>query len=210
MAMMKTKIPTQLMVGLGILLVGGGIIGGEIFLVNWYPKHKAAVESETLAPASYKNDDLGFEMQVAAGLDHKVDTFAGGVRIYAPTFWSVGPSITITSQPNPDQSAEFTPQDLAKWETDGTLHNIPSYHFEHTQINNRDAVMIWQYKNRTMVLTARIISPAHLVEAICTPGNADQALYMRACDESVRTAKIWGPPSPPPPSPGIQEIGPNK
>jgi uncharacterized membrane-anchored protein YitT (DUF2179 family) len=42
-------IPTQLIVGLGILLIGGGIVGGEYFLVKWYPKHKEAVIKETLA-----------------------------------------------------------------------------------------------------------------------------------------------------------------
>ena len=208
MATMKKNIPTQLMVGLGILLVGGGIIGGEFFLVKWYPKHKAAVESETLAPASYKNDDLGFEMQVAAGIDEKVEPFSGGVRIFSPRFWSTGPSLTITSQPNPDQSPELSPQDLAKWETDGVLQGLYRYHFDHTRINDRDAVLIWQYKNREMLLTARVISPDHIVEANCTPGSADEDLYMSACDESVRTIKVAGPPSPPPPTPGVMEIGP--
>ncbi len=55
---MKKHIPTQLIVGLGILLIGGGLVGGEYLLVKWYPKHKAAVIKETLAPTSYKNDDL--------------------------------------------------------------------------------------------------------------------------------------------------------
>jgi hypothetical protein len=209
MATMKKQIPTQLIVGLGILLIGGGIVGGEYFLVKWYPAHKEAVKKETLVPTSYKNDGLGFEMQVAAGIDEKVEIFSGGVRIFSPRFWSVGPSITITSQPNPDQSVEFTPQDLAKWETEGVLHELYRYHFEHTRINDRDAVLIWQYKNRAMLLTARIISPDRIVEANCTPGNADEDLYMQACDESVRTIKVAGPPSPPPPVPGVEEIGPN-
>ena len=162
-----------------------------------------------MAPTSYKNDGLGFEMQVAAGINEKVEPFSGGVRIFSPRFWSTGPSITITSQPNPDQSAEFTPQDLAMWETDGAQHDLPRYHFEHTRINDRDAVLIWQYKNRAMLLTARVISPDHIVEANCTPGSADEDLYMQACDESVRTIKVAGPPSPPPPTPGVEEIAPN-
>ena len=206
---MKKHIPTQLIVGLGILLVGGGIVGGEYFLVKWFPRHKEAVQKETLAPTSYKNDGLGFEMLVAAGINEKVEPFSGGVRIFSPRFWSKGPFITITSQPNPDQSAEFTPQDLAKWETDGALQGIPRYHFEHTRINDRDAVLIWQYRTRAMLLTARVLSPDHLVEAVCTPGNADEDLYMQACDESVRTIKVAGPPSPPPPTPGVEEIAPN-
>jgi hypothetical protein len=205
---MKKQLPTQLIVGLGILLIGGGIVGGEYFLVKWYPRHKEAVKRETLVLTDYKNDDLGFEIQVAAGINGKAEPFPGGVRIFSPRFGSIGPSITITSQPNPDQSFEFTPLDLAKWETDGVLHELPRYHFEHTRINDRDAVLIWQYKDRAMLLTTRVISSEHLVEANCTPGNADEDLYMQACDESVRTMKVAGPPSPPPTTPGVEEIGP--
>jgi len=194
------NIPTQLIVGLGILLVGGAVVGGEYLLVKGYPAHKEAVKKRTLAPVSYKNADLGIELQVAAGIDEKVAPFAGGVRISASRFWSIGPSLTITSQPNPDQSSEFTPQDLARWETEGALQELPRYHFEHTRIHDRDAVLIWQYKNRSMLLTARVIAPAHLVEANCTPGSADEDLYMQACDETVRTIKIAGAPSPPPAS----------
>ncbi|MFZ0960491.1 MAG: hypothetical protein WAO35_06260 [Terriglobia bacterium] len=206
---MKKRIPTQLIVGLGILLVGGGIVGGEFLFVKRYPAHKETVEKETLAPISYQNDGLGIEMQVAAGIDQKVESFSGGIRIFSPRFWSVGPSLTITSQPNPDQSAEFTPLDLARWQTDGDTHELPRYHFDHTRINDRDAVLIWQYKGRAMLLTARIISPERVVEANCTPGNAEEDLYMQACDESVRTIKIMGAPSPPSPTPGLMETAPN-
>ena len=206
---MKKNIPTQLIVGLGILLIGGGIVGGEYFLVKWYPSHKAAVIKETLRPISYKNDDLGIEMQVAAGINEKVEPFAGGVRISSPGFLSTGPSITITSQPNLDQSGEFTPQELAIWETDGVQHHLWRYHYEQTRINDRDAVLIWQYKNGAMLLTARIISPDHIVEANCTPGRADEDLYMQACEDSVKTIKVAGPPSPQPPPLGGMEIVPN-
>jgi hypothetical protein len=135
-------------------------------------------------------------MQVAAGINQKVESFPGGVRITAPKFLTAGPSLIITSQPNPDQKAEFTPQELAIWETDGVQHNLWRYDFQHTRINNRDAVLIWQYKNRAMLLTARVISPAHLVEANCTPGSAEESLYLQACEESLRTIKVAGPPSP--------------
>jgi hypothetical protein len=201
------QLPTQLIVGLGILLVGGGIVGGEYFLVKWYPKHKEAVKKETLAPTSYKNDDLGFELQVAAGINEKAETFAGGVRIFSPRFLTEGPTLTITSQPNPDKATEFTPQELAIWETDGVQHNIWRYDFQHTRINDRDAVLIWQYKNHAMLLTARVISPDHIVEANCTPASADEALYLQACEESVQTIKVAGPPSPQPaPEGGIEEL----
>ena len=184
------------MVGLGILLIGGGIVGGEYLFVKWYPKHKEAVKSVTLAPISYKNDDLGFELQVAAGIDEKAEAFSGGVQIFSPRFMTAGPFLTITSQPNPDKTGEFTPQELAIWETDGVQHNLWRYDFQHTRINDRDAVLIWQYKNHAMQLTARVISPDHIVEAICTPGSADEVLYLQACEESERTLKVAGPPSP--------------
>ena len=44
-----------------------------------------------------------------------------------------------------------------------------------------------------MLLTARIISPDRIVEANCTPGSADENLYLQACEESVRTIKVAGP-----------------
>jgi hypothetical protein len=199
-------LPTQLIVGLSILLIGAGFVGGEFFFVKWYPKHKEAVKKETLTPTSYKNDDLGFSLQVAAGINEKNETFSGGVRIFSPRFLTSGPSLTITSQPNPDQATEFTPQELAIWETDGVQHNLWRYEFEHTRINDRDAVLIWQYKNHAMLLTARVLSPDHIIEADCTPGSADEVLYMQACDESVRTMVVAGPPSPAPPPEGGLEV----
>ena len=206
---MKKRVPTQLIVGLGILLVGGGVVGGEYLLVKWYPGHKEAVRKATLTLTPYRNDGLGVEMQVAAGIDEKVEPFSGGVRIFSPRFLSKGPSLTITSQPNPDQRTEFTPQELAIWETDGVQHHLWRYEFEQARINDRDAVLIWQYKNQAMLLTARIISPDRIIEANCTTGSADESLYMQACDESVRTMKVAGPPSPPPTIPGGMEVVPN-
>jgi hypothetical protein len=206
---MMKQLPTQLIVGLGILLIGGGIVGGEFFLVKWYPGHKEAVKEKTLKLTPFKNEGLGVEMQVAAGINEKVETFSGGVRTFSPRFWSTGPSITITSQPNPDQRGEFTPQELAIWETDGVQHNIWRYQFERTRINDRDAVLIWQYKNHAMLLTARIISPERIVEANCALGDTDEVLYMQACNDSVGTIKVAGPPSPESPPEGGLEIVPN-
>lgn len=195
------------MVGLGILLIGAGIVGGEYVLVTWYPVHKENVRKATLAVTSYKNDDLGFELQVAAGINKKVETFTGGVHIFAPKFWAAGPSLKITSRPNPDKSSEFTPQDLAIWEADGVQHHLWRYDFQQTQINGRNAVLIWQYKDRAMQITARIIAPDHIVEADCTPGSEDEALFLTACEESLRTIKVAGAPSAEPePAGGKEEI----
>ena len=107
------------------------------------------------------------------------------------------------------KGGEFTPQELAIWETDGVQHKLERYQYEQTRINGRDAVLIWQYKNYAMLLTTRIISPDRIVEANCTPGNADEGLYTQACDESVRTMKVAGPPSPQTPPEGGMEILPS-
>jgi hypothetical protein len=204
---MKKEVPTQLLVGLAIVLVGGGALGGEYFLVKWLPKHRERVREETLELLPYQNAALGVEMQVAAGLYGKVEDFPGGVRITRPKFWSIPPALTLTSQPNPDATSEFSPEVLAKWQTEGVYQEIPRYHFERTKINNRDAVLIWQYANRAMLLTARVISPQRIVEAACTPGREDEDLYMQACDESVRTMKVAGPEPLPPLQPILELTG---
>jgi hypothetical protein len=201
---------TQLWVALLIVLGGGGALGGEFFLVKWYPRHQQRVAEEVLTLLPYRNDDLGVEMQVAAGIYGKIESFPGGVKIYRPKFWSVGPSLTITSQPNPDNAAEFSPQILAKWESQGAIEEIPRYHFERTKVNNRDAVLISQFKGRAMLLTAHVISPERVVEADCTPGLADEDLYLQACQHSVETMKVAGPAPPMAQPPELIDIRPKR
>ena len=205
---MKKETTIQLIVGLVIVLGGASFLGIEYFLVKWYPRHQLRVVENTLKQLPYRNAALGIEMQVAAGLYAKVADFPSGVRIERPKFWSVGPSLTITSQPNPDQTAEFSPEVLAKWQTRGTLEEIPRYQFDHRRINGRDAVLIWQFKGRSMLLTLRAISPERIIEANCTPGAADEMLFMRACEDSLRSLKILGAQSPTTPSTGIIELAP--
>ena len=124
---MKKETSPQLIVGLVIVLGGATFLGIEYFLVKWYPRHQQRVVEATLKQLPYRSATLGIEMQVATGLYGTVEDFPGGVRIQRPSFWSVGPSLTITSQPNPDQTAEFSPEVLAKWQTRGTLEEIPQY-----------------------------------------------------------------------------------
>lgn len=141
-------------------------------------------------------------MQVAAGIFGKVEKFAGGVNISRDRFWGEGPSLTITSQPNVDHAEEFSPQILAIWETDGVLKNIPRYRFDHTKLAERDAVIIQQYKDHALRLTAHVISPDRIVVADCSTGSGDQALLLEACDESLRSIKVAGPP------PALQDVTP--
>jgi hypothetical protein len=203
---MKKEIPMQLSVGLGIVILGGLLVGGEYLLVKWWPRHKQHVAEETLKLLPYRNDALGVTMQVAAGIYGKVDTFPDGAKIYRPKFWSVGPSLTLTTQPNPDKASEFTPQLLAQWETRGTYEEIPRYTFDRTNIQGRDAVLIWFYRDRAMWVTAHIISPDRIVEADCTTGHSDETLYVQACEESLRTIQVAGPPPPAPKPPGVLEL----
>jgi hypothetical protein len=199
---------TQLWLLLLIVMGGAGALGGEYFLVKWYPRHQQKVADEVLTLLPYRNDNLGVEMQVAAGIYGRVEGFPGGVKIYRPKFWSIGPSLTITSQPNPDNAAEFSPQILAKWESLGAIEEIPRYHFERTKINSRDAVLVSQFRERAMLLTAHVISPERVVEADCTPGLADEDLYVQACQRSVATIRVAGPEPPPPKPPELIDVGP--
>jgi hypothetical protein len=199
---------TQLWLLLVIVLGGAGALGAEYLLVKWYPRHQQRVADEVLTLLPYRNDSLGVQMQVAAGIYGKVEGFPGGVKIYRPKFWSVGPSLTITSQPNPDNAAEFSPQILAKWESQGAIEEIPRYHFERIKINDRDAVLISQSRDRTMLLTTHVISPERVVEADCTPGLADEDLYMQACQRSVETMRVAGPEPSPPVQPQLIDIKP--
>ena len=205
---MKKEIPFQLIVGIAIILIGGGVLGGEYYLVKWLPHHRQQVRDETLKRSPYKNDTLGIEVEVASGIYGKIESFAGGVRITRPKLWSLAPALTITSQPNPEGTFEFDPKVLAQWQTEGTYQDLPRYHFSRTKINNRDAVLIWQYKDRAMLLTTRVISSERIIEMFCTPGREDEDLYMQACEETVHTLKVAGPEPPLPPQPVIELTAP--
>ncbi|HXX23969.1 MAG TPA: hypothetical protein VEO19_12535 [Terriglobia bacterium] len=201
---MKKQIPSQFILAISILIIGAGLVGGEYLLVKWYPGHRQRVSDETLKQRPYHNDALGVDIQIAEGLYGNAETFPNGVKITRSKFWSVGPSLTITSQPNPDQTWEFPPEVLAKWESRGVNEDLPLYHLEHTKINNRDAMMIRELRGRYMHLTARIISKDRILEADCSPGAEDETLYMEACDETLRSIKVAGPE--PPPLSGVVEL----
>jgi len=204
---MKKPISIQWIIALSVVVIGGAVLIGEYYLVKWLPKHREAEKEETLKLVPYTNGQLGIEIQIAAGLMGKIEDFAGGVRISNPKFMGIGPSITITSQPNPDGTHEFSPHALAKWQTDDVYLSIPRYSFQRLKINNRDAVLLEQFKNRAMLLTARVITPQRIIEVNCTPGQEDEALFMRACGQTARSLKVEGPEPPPPPDP-IYELAP--
>jgi hypothetical protein len=216
------KLSMQVKFALGIILVGGSALLAEYVLVKWYPYYEGYKANKVLEALPYQNATLGIDMQVAAGIYGSIDDFPGGVRIYRSRLFSRGPALIITSQSNPNNGDEFSPQLLAKWQTAGTYEKIPDYRFEHMEIQGRDAVMIWQSKEHAKVLpaisfdvsssenaelvTAHIISPDHIVEANCRPGSSDPALFMRACEESIKSIKVSGPPPQEKPEPGVLEL----
>jgi len=55
---MKKQIPSQLILAVSILIIGGALAGGEYLLVKWYPGHQQRVREETLSLRPYHNDSL--------------------------------------------------------------------------------------------------------------------------------------------------------
>ncbi|HEY6292049.1 MAG TPA: hypothetical protein VI455_10900 [Terriglobia bacterium] len=205
---MKLRLPTQLIVALAIVVVGGGALGGEYLLVRWYPQHQQNVMDAAQKLLPYRNDGLGLDMRVAAGIYGKVVDSPGGVRIYRPKLFGDGPSLTITSQPNPDGAVDFSQEILAQWETRGALQTIPRFRFEHTQINGRNAALVWQLAQKNeMLLTAHLISPDRIIEVDCTPGMEDEDTYLQACDSTIHAINMTGPPTPQE-KPTLEEVKP--
>lgn len=181
-----------------ILVVAGAIaLTVEFLLVRWYPGHKQRVDAGILRMLPYENNGLGVQMKVASGIYGKVQDSLGSVKIYRPKLFGGGPSITLTSLPNTSGSSQLSPQYLATLQTAGVRNQLIGYQFEHLTLNQRDAVMIWQYQplSRSTNVTARIMAPERLLEVVCSTGSGDQTLYTRACDESLRSIVLTGPPS---------------
>jgi hypothetical protein len=187
---MKFRASTQLIVALAIIVIGGGALGAEYLLVKWYPMHRQAVTDALQKMLPYQNQSLGLEMQVAAGIYGKVQTIPDGVRIYRPELFGPVPSLTIVSQPNPDGATDFSAELLAQWETAGANHSILGYVYQHTQINGRNAALIWQPQNHMTVITAHLISPQRILQVDCVPGAVDQDIYVPACDATVHSIKL--------------------
>lgn len=187
---MKFRAPTQLIVALAIILIGGGALGAEVLLVKWYPMHRQAVTEDLQKMLPYQNQNLGIEMQVSAGIYGKVQSIPDGVRIYRPQLFGPVPSLTIVSQPNPDGATDFSADLLAQWETAGASHSILGYVYQQTQINGRHAALIWQPQNHMTVITAHIISPQHILQVDCVPGADDQDIFVPACDATVHSIKL--------------------
>lgn len=182
---------SQKWVTLIVVLLTAIVLGIEYTVKRWYPAHEQRLGDAALKQLPYQNKGLGIQMQVAAGIYGKVQDFPGGVKIYRPRLRGEGPSITITTDPNPGGALKFPDNYIAQLET-AAENNGPS--FEPVTINQRPAVLITQSDPRTKTtnITARILTPEQIVQAICNTGSGDQDVYTQACNESLNTIKIAG------------------
>lgn len=178
-----------------ILIAGAILLGSEFLIIRWYPGHKERVQQQELKLLSYQNNSLGLQMQVAAVIYGKVRNTGKDVRIYRSHLFSKGPSIAISSKPS--TSAQFTPEFIAQTETAGVRKNLLGYEFQHVTLGNRDAVLIWQYDppSRSLNITAQVLAPDREIDAVCNTGSGDQDLFTEACDESLKSIQLTGPPS---------------
>jgi hypothetical protein len=180
-----------------IVIVGAILWGGEYLGIRWLPGHRERSVEAQLKQLPYQNNGLGIKMQVAAAIYGKVKNEPGSIVIYRSKLFGAGPSITITSQPNTTSSSQFSPELLAQIETAGVREKLVGYQFEHLTLDQRDAFLVSQYDNRTRTMdyTAHVMAPDRIVQVVCTPGSANPDLFSQACDESLRSIQVAGPPS---------------
>jgi hypothetical protein len=186
----------QQKVTIGILIAGAILLTSEFFLIRWYPGHKERAEQQALKLFPYQNSAMGLQMDIAAALYGKVRDGANQIKISRWSLFGKGPSITISLKPN--HSAQFTPQLLAQLETAGVRNDLLGYQFQHVTLGNRDAILIWQYDegSRSMNVTAQVLAPDRMIQAVCNTGSgSDQDLYTEACNESLKSIQLSGPPS---------------
>jgi hypothetical protein len=193
---MRIQISGQRKVTIGILIVGAILLSAEFFFIRWYPGHQERVQQQELKLFSYQNGAMGLQMDIAAVLYGKVRDSGKDITISRWKLFGKRPSITISLKPN--SSSQFTPELLAQLETAGVRNNLFGYQFQHVTLGNRDAILIWQYDaaSRSMNVTAQVLAPDRMVQAICNTGSSgDQELYTEACNESLKSIQLSGPPS---------------
>ena len=84
MAGMKIRLSPHFVLALVILIGGSGIVGGEYFLVRWYPAHRQRVADEALTLVPYGNTGLGISIEVAKGIYKKAEVLPGEVKLSKP------------------------------------------------------------------------------------------------------------------------------
>jgi hypothetical protein len=190
------SISAQRKVTIGIVVIGAALLASEFFLIRWYPGHKERKEQQELSLLPYQNSGMGLQMHIASVIYGKVREGSQGITVYRPRLLGRGPSIVISLKPN--TSSQFTPELLAKLETAGVENNLLGYNFQHLTLDNRDAILISQYDvaSKSLNITAKVLAPDRMIEAVCNTGSgAEQELYTEACDESLKSIQLSGPPS---------------
>lgn len=180
------------------------ILGGEYLIVRWYPRHEERVAQTWLKQLPYQNTTLGIQMQVAAGIYGSVKDIPGGVQIYRKHFFGAGPVLTVSTLPNPEGASRFSDQLLADIETAGSRRDIPDYQFQRLTLNDRDAYIVSQPDagSHSTTVTAQVIAPDRIVQAVCNTGPRHADVYAQACNETLNSLKVSGPPSQLPKTPG--------
>ena len=174
-----------------ISCIGVGLFLTQLLYLKYYSVYQDMRFEALSEEVPYEDFDLGIRMNIADGLYGEIETIPGGVRIRNNRLWRIGPSILISARPNPDRSDKFSPTLIAKWQTRGVYEEIPNYAFAHLRINDRDAVLIRMLQGRSMHMMGRIISEERIVEIDCTPGQEDETTYMKLCDQTIRSVKMW-------------------
>jgi hypothetical protein len=192
---MKIQISGQRKVTIGILVIGAALLSAEFLIIRWYPGHQERAQQQALRLLPYQNSAMGLQMDIAAALYGKVRDHGKEITISRWKLFGKGPSITILLKPN--SSSQFTPELLAQLETAGVRNNLLGYQFQHVTLGTRDAILIWQYdeRSRSMNVTAQVLAPDRMVQAVCNTGTGDQDLYTEACNESLKSIQLTGPPS---------------
>lgn len=180
-----------------IVVVAALVLGAEYTVKRLYPIHEQRVEDAALKQWPYQKASLGLQMQVAVGIYGSVTDLANGVKIHRSRIFGGSPSITITLLPNPDGASQFSAKFLNQAESPGDASDLPGYQFQHVNLAGRDAYIITQpdpHSNTTTV-SAGIIAPDRIIQAVCSTGGANQEVYTQACSESLNSIKLSGPPS---------------
>ncbi|MGH9344391.1 MAG: hypothetical protein ACRD19_11600 [Terriglobia bacterium] len=180
-----------------ILVVAALVLGTEYAVKRWYPVHEQHVEDAALKQLPYQKASLGLQMQVAAGIYGAVADTGDSVKIYRSHISGGSPSITITLLPNPDGASQFTERFLDQAEATDAGSDLPGYQFQHVRLADRDAYIITRPdpQSKITTVTARVIAPDRIIQAVCTTGGADQEAYTQACNESLDSIQLSGPPS---------------
>lgn len=188
---------TQKWATLIILVIAVLVFGTEYALKRWLPAHEQRVEDAALKQLPYQKASLGLQMQVAAGIYGAVADTGDSAKIYRSHISGGSPSITLTLLPNPGHASQFTEEFLNQAEATDAGSDLTGYNFEHVRLAGRDAYIITRPDPRTKVTTvmARVIAPDRLIQAVCTTGGANQQVFTQACNESLDSIQLSGPPS---------------